>query len=365
VRSSEELSSVYSWFKLPDTWGQQILAVGGTVSPPAFIDHAGLQVTQDIHEVRFEPALPLYEHVDYSGDIIPNGTAADPPIFVYRQPLVVFKVPTDGRYVAGDAIATLGESTGNPTVDGKNFRWSVACRTQPDSRVLEVRVSGEQQHVIASTDFTGLVGADRDLGDFDYQSQKMLVTATLLDNRYAEGKYPPDGSHDSTLIDEQFGYVIYAGDAHRLDYVVPGTVVDVDTAGALVQSNGGYVRDDTDLLDALARVAYEWWHQERVILTLQTTQLTSGIQVGHLIDTIGDASIEAEIPGVGTVTNEHYEVVNTVVSELRISWPRLAGNQRAMPRLQFTTGAGELDPLTMAPPRQKTVSRAQAKRMQT
>lgn len=361
VRSSDELSAVYSWFKLGDDWGQQVLAADSASTYPAFVDDAGIFVRQDIHEVRFEPGLPLYEHVDYSGAIISNGTAADPPIFVYRQPLVIFKTPTDARYVAGDAIATLAESTGDPVTDGKNWRWSAIVRAQPDSRVLEVRVSGEPQHVIAETDFTPLAG-DRNVGDFDYKSKEMLITATLLDNRYAEGKYPPDGTGDGTLVDEQFGYVIYAGDAYRQDYVVPGTVVDVDTAGALVKSNGGYVRDDTDQLAAIARIAYEWWHQERIILSLQTTQLTSGVQVGYLIDTIGDSTIKANIPGVGEVTNEHYETVNTVVSELRISWPRLEGNQRGTPRMQFTTGAGELDPLTMAPPRQQIVSRAQARR---
>jgi hypothetical protein len=365
VRGSEELSAVYSWFKLPDTWTQTVIAADAATVYPVFVDggHDAVAVPQDIHEVQFEQQLPLYEHVDYAGAIIANGTAADPPINVYRNPLIVFKVPTDARYVAGDAIATLSESTANPVGNGKNFRWSATCRVHPESRTLEVKVSGEPQHVIAETAFALVkLTADRDLGDFDYQGKEMLVTATLLDNRYAEGKYPDDGSGDSTLIDEQFGYVIYAGDEYRQDYVVPDTVVDVDADGAIVKSTGGYVRDDTPTLAALARVAYEWWHQERIILSLQTSQLTSAIQVGYLIDTIGDATIVATVPGVGQVINEHYETVNTVVSELRIAWPRLHGNQRGVPTMRFTTGAGELDPLTIAPPRTKVLSRAEAKR---
>lgn len=362
VRSSEELSAVYSWFKLPDTWLQSVIAPDAATAHPVFIDDAGIAVPQDIHEVQFEQQLPLFEHVDYSGTIIASGTAADPPINVYRNPLLVFKTPTDARYVAGDAIATLGESTANPAVNGKNFRWSATCRVHPDSRTLEVKVSGEPQHVIAKTDFTKLT-ADRHVGDFDYADKKMLITATLLDNRYAEGKYPLDGSGDSTLIDEQFGYVIYAGDDYRQDYVVPDTVVDVDTDGTILKSTGGYVRDDTNDLAALARIAYEWWNQERIILSLQTTQLTSAIQVGYLIDTIGDSTISATLQDGSILQNEHFETVNTVVSELRISWPRLQGNQRGVPTMRFTTGAGELDPLTIAPPRTKVISRAAAKRV--
>lgn len=361
VRTSEELSAVYSWFKLPDTWPQEIIAPDSATEYAAFVDAEGIAVPQDIHEVQFEQQLPLFEHVDYSGTIIANGTAADPPVNVYRNPLLVFKTPTDARYVAGDAIATLGESTANPAVNGKNFRWSATCRVHPDSRTLEVKVSGEPQHVIAKTDFTKLT-ADRHVGDFDYADKKMLITATLLDNRYAEGKYPLDGSGDSTLIDEQFGYVIYAGDDYRQDYVVPDTVVDVDTDGTILKSTGGYVRDDTNDLAALARIAYEWWNQERIILSLQTTQLTSAIQVGYLIDTIGDSTISATLQDGSILQNEHFETVNTVVSELRITWPRLQGNQRGVPTMRFTTGAGELDPLTMAPPRTKVLSRATAKR---
>lgn len=357
VRGSEELSHVYSWFKLPDYWTQHIVHPGGGGNYPAFVDAGGEAVPQDIHEVHFEPFLPLYEHVDYSSDIIGNHSQEEPPIRVYRQLLLVFKVPTDERYVAGDAISTLAEASADQDpdegedADGRNWRWSALCRVQPDSRVLEVRVSGEPQHVIAKGDFTPL-DDDRVLGDFAFRDEKMLVTATLIDNRYAEGKYPPDGTLDGTLVDEQFGYVIYAGDEYRQDFVVPNTVVDVDTEGKLVKSNGGYVRNDTNLLACLARIAYEWWHQERVILSLQTTQLTSGVQIGHLIDTIGDSA----------VVNGHYEAVNTVVSELRITWPRIEGNGRDTPMLQFVTGAGELDPMTMMPPRSRVTSRAAARR---
>jgi hypothetical protein len=162
----------------------------------------------------------------------------------------------------------------------------------------------------------------------------------VRDTRYAEGKYPDDGTDDSTQIDMQYGLVVYAGDSFRQDYVVPATVLDVETDGTLITSEGGYVRDDTDLLKSLARVTYEWWNQDRVILTLATTQLTSAIQPGYFIVDVGDSTVP---------NNGHYMHVNTVVSELRITWPRLEGNQLASPVMEIVTGAGELDPMTLAP----------------
>jgi hypothetical protein len=141
----------------------------------------------------------------------------------------------------------------------------------------------------------------------------------------------------------QYGFVIYAGDEYRQDYVAPSTVLDVETDGTLITSTGGgYVRDDTDKLNALARVAYEWWHQDRVVLSMATTQLTSDIQIGDFVETIGDP------------LHGHYEAINTVVTEVSIRWPRLEVNQAEAPVMLITTGAGELDPMTLAPREPRT-----------
>lgn len=355
VRGREALSHVFSWFRLPDDWGGTVLDTASATAYYVFIeDSLSTRAKQYIHDVVWEPTLPFYEHVDYSGSIIADGTHADPAVRVKRLPRVFFKVPTDDRWVPGDIMRTLAESTYDPDDndggDGKNFRWSAHVIIQPDTRTLEVRVGGEEQHVIAKTDFDPLTGDDRNLGAFDYLDKKMFITATLLDNRYAEGKYPADdGVGDSSLIDCQFGYVIYAGDDFRQDYVVPTTVLDVDTEGAFITTDGGYVRDDTDLLAALARITYEWWNKDRQILTLATTQLTSALDIGDFIDTIG------------TTGTGHAEQINTVISELRITWPRLEAGEATAPMMELTTGAGELDPMTMAPKVPEAMSRSKAR----
>jgi len=339
VRARDELSAVYSWFSLPDDWAGIVQEAGAATTHPVFVDIGATGVAQAvdqyIHEVVFEPFIPLYEHVDYST----VASSDDPPVFTYRQPLVVFKTPTDATYVAGDKIATRADATADPGSDGGNIRWTAACRPLSDTRTLAVNVSGEPQHVIAETDFTPLAD-DRDLGNFDYRSKEMLITATVLDNRSAEGKYPEDGWGDGTLVDTQLGIVIYAGEEYRQDYLVPMTVVDVDDDGALVQTDGGYVRDDTDRLAIIARIAYEWWSQERIVLSLQTTDLSPMLDIGVLIQTIGDSVM----PG-----NEHYETINTVISEVRISWPRLTDGDTQAPTMDIITGAGELDPMTIVP----------------
>lgn len=354
VRAHESLSAVYSWFKIPDGWAGDVGDIASeTLTHHVFIKDDGFAAPQYIHAVTCEPYLPLYEHVDYAGDEIADGTAEAPKHKIYRQPLVAFYMPTDLRWVAGNAIATLAEASGDADDEGTNVRWSASVRPQQDSRVIEVRVSGEQQHVIAATDFTPL-DEDRDLGDYDYADQGMVCTICLQENRYAEGQYPADGTGDSANIDVRVGHIIYAGDAYRQDYVVPSTVVDIDDAGALVTTTGGYVRDDTDSLSAAARIAYEWWKQERVVITLVTTQITTYIPLGCLIETVGDWTV---------ADNEHYETVNTVVTEVRIEWPKLEENHIAAPTMTIVTGAGELDPMTLLPREPRSRRTATAKVM--
>lgn len=362
VRNASELSAVFSWFKLPDTWNGLTVEVGATTTHPVFLQADGHTVEkQYIHDVVFESFVPLYEHVDYSGSAIADESVDDPPANVYRQPFAVFKIPTDARWIMGDAISMLADNISDPVGDGTNFRWSATVAPQQDTRTLEVRVSGEPQHVIAFTDWhTEKLDEDRELGDWDYRSKKMAITATLRDNRYAEGKYPDDGTGDTSLIDAKYGYVIYAGEAFRQDYVVPGTVVDVDSDGTLLTSTGGYVTDDTDLLNEIARVTYEWWSVDRMILTLATKHLTSKIQPGYYIQTIGQ-TWRAEGDGEEVPENGHYESVGTVVSEVRINWPRLDGNQLASPTMQIVTGAGELDPMTLMPREPRSISRMKAR----
>jgi hypothetical protein len=351
VRSSSKLSAAYSWFKIPDDWDYKALEYdSATATNYVFLDDDGLAFIDElIHEIIIEPFVPLWEHVDYSGGVILSDTAADPPAYVYRQPFVAFEVPTDARWVLGDSVGLLAESSFDPTDDGRNFRWSSSVYVQPDTRTIEIRVVGEQQHVIAKTDFTPLT-EDRNLGDFDYRNRKMAVTATIRDNRYAEAIYPPMSEEkDDSSVDVKYGFIIYAGDDFRCDYVVPNTIVDIGTDGTPIVSSGGYVRDDRDILEALARVAYEWFSQTRVVLTLTTTQLTSEIQLGYFVEYLGDTD------------TGYYTLVNTMVSEIRISWPLLEGNQLEAPRMEIITGAGELDPMTLAPREPKSISKAKAR----
>jgi len=49
----------------------------------------------------------------------------------------------------------------------------------------------------------------------------------------------------------------------RLDYLVPGTVIDIKDDGTLITSSGGFLQDDTVYMASIARSAYEWYRDSR------------------------------------------------------------------------------------------------------
>lgn len=340
VRAKPTLQSVYSWFYLPDSWSRLAEDPVSLSVHFAFVDDDGFEAFQNIQEVVFEPWLPLWEQEDYETVTVID----DPAVRTWRAPYLVFESPLDERWVSADAIALLAESSSDQSEvdDGDNYRWSATIRPQRDNKIVEINASGEPQHVIAHTDFTPLA-VDRDLGNFDYRDKKMLATLTLRDNRFTEGVYPTDPyANTGLLVDEVYALVINAGEEYRRDYIVLGTVVDVDEEGDLVQSGGGYARDDTDTLSALAYIAYDWWHTTRMTLTLQTLDCNSFLSPGYIITTIGDSAV---------ALNEHYQEVNTLITEARISWPTLSEGQREAPMLTIITSAAELDVMSILPPR--------------
>lgn len=346
VRSRQALQAVFSWFRLSLSWGGWVESSTG-VDVPVFIDDDGRAVDEFFSgSIRILPYIPLYVGTEYGGSA-PSMITPDDPTF--RRPFAVFLDPSTDRYVHGERIAELSEGDFDPVGDGNNYRWSAYVRPQAVSPIVEVNVTGEPQHVIANTDFSSL-SDDRDLGDFDYREidtdRGMLITLALEEGRYAEASYPEAGVPDSAGIDTQRALVIWAGNEYRQDYVAKQTVVDVDADGDLVETDSDYVtyvRDDTDKLEDMARVAYEWYTTDRAVVAMDTRRITSELSVGDMITTMGDITYSAY--------TSHAQTVNTPITSIRIRIPRIRAGSHSEPTMTVMTGAAELDPLTLLPGR--------------
>jgi len=125
----------------------------------------------------------------------------------------------------------------------------------------------------------------------------LRVTVTMEADTYCVGKFPADVDLPANVPLQKL--VLYVGEEYRLDFLAENTVVDLQN-GEPVLTNGGVLRDDRQHVANIARVAYEWYQQDRRPITVAFRQISNSLRLGMLITTIGEGAT--------------LETVNSVVS---------------------------------------------------
>ncbi len=104
-------------------------------------------------------------------------------------------------------------------------------------------------------------------------------------------------------------------------YVLPGTVIDVNGTELLTDEAGGDYRNDRDRLMAIARQAASWYGRERATMRLTVKQLTVAHPIGSMLVAAGMGGAYVELGTV--VTRRIYDfvqgetLIETGHSELR------------------------------------------------
>ena len=354
ARSREAVSSVFSEITLPYDWDK--LAGGGDTDvaekqPVIPIDGDPTQSAPlYTKEAYFARNLSLLKGRDYSSNKISQGTYLDHDQKPH-EPLKPFALAlppsqravspvTDKRWLYCDKI---GHTADLPyTADYIDREWSCRVRVLPESTSLLLEVSGGQygQHMIAghsgNPQFSGL---QEDLWDGapEYDWREWIMTISLVEDRFCEYRWPADASIASTSSVRRL--VIDAGQNYRRDYVVPNTVVGLDNEGHLERStSGGYVRDDTDKLESIAKAAWEWYGVRRNTVRFMTVfrPPVSGLSLGRYIDKINVGDNELDVKSVIT----QFKIIHTEVDE---------GQQAENALLSIETGFAEIDPQAFLP----------------
>jgi len=345
VRGSVRLRDVYARFQIPRDWDG--LAGNGQGSDKYNVFNLGGAGTTGFPgkvydlELELEPTLPMLEGVDYSIDQIRNGTFDESDSSGQEMaPVVWWKIPNTSpqRWAPVDTLAR--NAAVEEEASTEHHKWSGQVSVERDGRAFRVDVSGAPQHVLAETDFAALPDCnDEDLGDNDWR--EMIATVSVLEDRYAEGAWPEtiDGAPDVARI-----MYINAGELYQQNYVNRKTIVDVDGDGALVETSGGYTRDDTDRLKAIARTAFAWYGQARRVLTLETGWLTVDVGLGDFVTAFATTTADGDS---SDPANEFYQSrqVGSVITEVAITTPRLGPGIYDAPQMRLVTGSGELDAL--------------------
>lgn len=357
VRNSPRFEDTFSLFKLPPDWNGVVNGEDGATHQ-AFVEDDGSRYYVFNRGLQIEPVLPLFAGLNYSEGHIGTGDVGSK--FDYDDTaglteeailaagyermgiIVAFKRPeTVGgveRWILAEQIGADDTEDDDPEAMP---RFTCSVRVADDRRGIVIKVHGAPQYAIATgspgTHPTGRLTIDPPETGYDYTEGYMVVTVAIRDDRKVTVTSPDEIAAGDTIRK----LYIDAGDAYRRDYVVPDTVVGIDSDGSLLRSNGGYVPfPDTDSgeerLQAIADVAAAYYTRPHKVLALETYQPTVDIGLGDLIQQIGNTEA-AEGEG-------HRHTVNSPVTQITLTLP----DDGSPISQRFDTWAGELEPLQLA-----------------
>jgi hypothetical protein len=321
ARSADTFATVFCRFQLSEEWTQRAatlfqgedtrewhvaVPIDDNGDPQPLYD-AGSNPTGNLiwpKTLRFMQQLALRQALDYSDDRIATGDFEEfssieiesLDTVQHLKPLFFWQDATNNHFVMLDKLA--GEAAFESVVRD----WSIEAEFASRGPVVDLRVIGAPQHLIAEPRWDGTEAltdphhVPANQGGLDYEAFYATVTIdTGVPFEYAI----QIGASQSGIMRRTL--YIDAPDA-RLDYVVPYTVVAISSSGVKQTTTGGFVRDDRDRLKLIAESAAAWYGTLRQTLEVSFRKISPVVELGSLI--------------VAIPSNYQREDVNTVVTRL-------------------------------------------------
>jgi hypothetical protein len=327
ARNSEQYRAVFSHFGPAEDWDQ-------TISDP----------TEELEEdeeptVHYLATEPDPEDPDEEIQLVlyrPLLRFDDDPVVYVRTVQFHLDFAGEDRWQRIDQLGRSADLEQLP--DHTQRRWSAEVRSLPDKLGIEIRVQGEQQHVLAEREISGFsmdIEGAVDWGQLAYDDyvtvlddQDLLATCTIADPRPVEVRWPADSV--VAAAGDLLRRVRIEDQDWRLIYVVPGTVIAVDPETCALQTDeGGYLTDDRDEMLLIAQRTYAWHRVPRYALQFATGWVDGSVAIGRLI-------LQATDPS-GTFP------VLSVVSEVTVDFPLGTGATPGRPNMSVVTAFGEFD----------------------
>jgi hypothetical protein len=342
ARTQDSLGDVFSKFVMVDIWDLQI---SDSKSPGA----TNYWIAVAPGDFQSLPADPDDLTGDFSVDLNPDGSFVNPPdklwskgakferflsikkdsadeLSEYKDPLVIFQTDTDaGVWEFGEQ---LNSRSGMEHEQSRKFSTRLNMLDKELGIEVIVGAAGAQQ-LIALENWAG---AEPTPANYDPETEEgngvdyfeMIATVSMKWDRHVEAVVFPRGTPLNSLepgVPKRETF-IDVPDA-RLDYLIPGTVTDIDDAGALVvDTTGSILRDDRDRMKRIASLAEIWYGVTRQALTLTYKQLRAvanedgsiRLRIGDLITSIGAQYSETDVNSVVTgITFDNGESPTTTI----------------------------------------------------
>ena len=300
-RSQDNLARVFSWWRPKSSWNGRSATHPVNASAPFAlpkIDEDGLLDTEAAANIqraglRVQSYVPMRQNVDYTKPIVPELDNDDADDTDYLAPMVWFQLSAlraapDEGWVHAERLNQSIESNSSK----RQQTYSVDVAVREDAPGLILRTVGRPQHYIAQDLYTANSSFEAIASGEGINSDKWLATVYMLQDAYALGVYPK--KDDLPSLDLIRPLLLSIPGAH-VDWIVAGTVVAVAGGELKKTLNGGFLRDDRKKLNDIARMAFAWYGQQRRILNLSFSGITTGFDVGTLITDIGTGATLEEI----------------------------------------------------------------------
>lgn len=302
VRASDKLAKVFSWWRPKTTWnGRAAMDPATGTGPFCFpkIDVDGEDDTETAANIqraglRVLPYLPMRQGVDYTLAITPDRELDDenetdflPPMLFLKGLPIRTAVTSDGGWIHCERLAQAVEANSSR----RPYTYSVELAVREDAPGIILRTVGKPQHYIAQDQYSPQGSFENITGE-GINHDQWIATIYMLQDAFCRAQFPLQADVPSLDLVRQL--LIDVAGAH-LDYLVPGTIVAVDSGELKKSASGGYLRDDRDKLRDLARMAFAWYGQQRRILHLSFKGITTGFDIGTLITKIGSGANEETI----------------------------------------------------------------------
>ena len=336
IRSNEKFEKVFASVKIEDDWDGK--SNDGSNDTPfeianPNITHSGSAGAESasfrVAGLRFLRSMPLKIELDYSIDPSDPVETEDATNADYRAPFCV--VPVDGVLPEQDAqVWQYAEKLNKVSFPGSAFDEMTSYRLSVEQQyaAFNLSASGSLNHVLEKEQWN-------ENNAQPWQEDKVMpevnwywlrYTGCLEYDEYAEASFP-DVAVDS--LDE---LIIDMGPTFRMDYLARNTIVDIDHEGKLVtQPVGGFVRNDWEALNTLARAAYSYYKNDRASIDVVIEKIygEGQFRLGLMITKIGDPT-----KGNG---EEFTDTINSTITNLQFI---LSTGKQAM---RVTTVGGEVD----------------------
>jgi hypothetical protein len=314
ARSRDELKDVFARIVTPSDWDQLLDGnVAVTVQPESFPDDMD---SGDVPGLFNDPDIPnpwrhlASRYLDYIA--IQDANSKE-----FRRPFVVFpESQLGGNYwVYSDQAAQIDRQFSchlHMLHDTLGFVQTVSKAAGNSLLALN--------HWAAAAPAPDELDPDDAVGAFDYED--LIFTGTLEWDDRVSAVVIINSTGDGT---ERVRY-IRVEDA-RLDFVVPGTITDINADGELIVSTGSVLRDDRSRLQKIATAAAAWYGVPRRAVTLTYNSMRQFVTIGQLVtdfvDNFVSETVNTPITGIAIDFNRGTTTLETSYAEADFSSNRV------------------------------------------